>query len=229
MSRKTILLFDIDGTLIESAGAGGGALLESLSRQFGVQNPQRVPLHGRTDRGILDELLEANGLEPNPENRARFRGAYFDCLPDILAARSGRVLPGVRELLDGLSEIPGAVKSLLTGNMERSAWMKLRHFALAQHFSGGIFGDEHACRKALGGQALAMLERQGHRSISASEVVVIGDTTLDVECAKAIGCRVLAVCTGGCSRDQLVEHGADHVVDDLTDTDHLIAWLLNPA
>ncbi len=220
-----ILLFDIDGTLIDSAGSGGNSLLDTLRIHFGIESPNRVPLHGRTDGGILRELLQVNGLEPSAENLERFRSSYFDQLPKSLQVRSGRVLPGVRELLTALRDVPNVTRSLLTGNMERSAWIKLRHYGLAEHFRGGVFGDHHTCRKMLGSDAIGVLNTQFEHPVSPDQVIVIGDTTLDVDCARAIGCSVLAVTTGGFSREQLADHGADWVADDLTDLPTILSYL----
>jgi phosphoglycolate phosphatase len=224
-SNRRILLFDIDGTLIDTGGAGGKAFLEAFGDEFGVDAPKPVPMSGRTDFGILSQLLEENGIPAAPDALNRLRRLYVDKLRGRLPKSTGRVLPGVVELLEQLKERDQFQLGLLTGNLPESAKMKLEHFALDHHFDWGIFGDQHPERGALGRYAMTPLrERFGH-SVEQHELVVIGDTPLDVLCAREIGCRVLCVATGVYDIQALQAHAPVHLVENMSDTQAIIDWM----
>lgn len=214
-------MFDIDGTLIESGGAGGGALLQALQAEFQLAEAQSVPLHGRTDLGIMTELLESHGLDASQENLDRLADHYYRLLPSELQQRPGRTLPGVETLLARLQNEPCRL-ALLTGNMPHSAKLKLRHYGLWEHFEFGVFGDLAPARPALAAPALQTIADQLQVNISPQQVVIIGDTPLDVELAQTMQCRCLAVCTGGFEAREL--NGACLVVEDLTETNSIIQW-----
>jgi phosphoglycolate phosphatase len=225
-SSRLAILFDIDGTLIDSAGAGGRALLTALQHEFGVPRALAVPLHGRTDLGIMSELLAANHVSVTEENLARLTERYLELLPAELAARSGRILPGVLPLLESLKADCGCCLGLLTGNTPRSARGKLEHFGLWDFFKFGVFGDVAHHRPELSPLALAAIEQHGCSGQSAARVpVVIGDTPLDVELACVMGARCLAVCTGGFAESELTAAGATRVVADLSTTEEILDWL----
>ncbi|MEZ6135415.1 MAG: HAD family hydrolase [Pirellulaceae bacterium] len=219
------LLFDIDGTLIDSGGAGGRALLHALQDQFGIVDPRAVPLHGRTDCGIFRELLESHGIRATPAALQRLCEHYFDLLPQYLTTLAGRVLPGVMALLDTLVENQQCAMGVLTGNMQRSAQTKLMHFQLGHYFDFGIYGDAAPTRPELCQSALECVRVHCQRELPSEQIVVIGDTQLDVELAQAMGARCLAVCTGGVSAQQLNAAGAQLVLDDLTHTERILPWL----
>lgn len=225
---KTVLLFDIDGTLIRCGGAGGRALEAALQMEFGVQQVQSVALHGRTDFGIMNELLVLHGLTADERNRTLLKQRYFSLLPDHLASskveNKAYRLPGVVELLNKLSNLEGMVTGLMTGNMPTSAEIKLEHFQLWDYFQVGIFGDQVDHRPMMAVAAAQTLARQCGILAADERVVVIGDTPLDIELARAMGARCLAVCTGGYGADQLAESGADRVVEDLSATEELLDW-----
>lgn len=227
-ARKTVLLFDIDGTLIRCGGAGGRALEAALQLEFGVPKVQSVALHGRTDFGIMNELLVLHGLTANEQNRKQLMQRYFSLLPDHL--RCSQVdngacrLPGVVELLDSLSELDGLVTGLMTGNMRASAKIKLGHFQLWHYFRIGIYGDQVDHRPKMAAAATQTLATECGMSAADHRVIVIGDTPLDIQLAQAMGVRCLAVCTGGYTADELLKCGADLVVDDLSATEELLDW-----
>lgn len=222
--RPQILLFDIDGTLVDSAGAGGGALLAALEHCFQVERATPVRLQGRTDLGIMSELLERHQLDPNPHNLRTLCGAYFQRLPKELQRRAGQTLPGVKALLEQLSATGACHLGLLTGNMPASAQAKLEHFGLWAHFEFGIFGDLATQRPQLAQPAWQRIAEHCGDSVQQAQVVVIGDTPLDVELAVAMGVRSLAVCTGGFDADALAAAGASLVVEDLADTRAICDW-----
>jgi len=230
-NHPTVLLVDIDGTLINSGGAGGAALLDALTAHFGVAEPVAVPLHGRTDAGIFRELLEENGVEATDANFEVLCERYFSMLPGVLAQRRDTPLPGVRSLLTEFDRHPLFAMALLTGNLPHSARLKLQHFDLDHFFTSGTFGDTARHRHDLAGPALEtaqqLLEESAYEGpLQPQRVVVIGDTPLDISLAKLMGARCLAVATGGYELGALTQAGADWAVEDLTATDEILQWCL---
>lgn len=218
-----VCLFDIDGTLLRSGGAGKAALENALSDEFGIGGTcDRLDFGGRTDRAILGDLLRLSGLEDTPENRSRLLAAYLRHLPSCLERLRGLVLPGVVELLQRLRLRDDVAVGLLTGNAREGARIKLAHFGLHEHFLFGGYGDHHAGRDDVAREALLDVRRHLGRPVEPSRVWVIGDTPHDVTCARAIGANVVAVLTGWHGRDELLRHAPDLVLDDLSDPD---PWL----
>ena len=212
------LLFDIDGTLIRTHGAGKAAMETALRRAFDIPHVNdTVPYSGRTDRAIGRDLLAVHGIDPTPENQRRLQDAYLAQLPASLTTHGGKVCPGVGELLAALGTQPGTVLGLLTGNVRAGARHKLAHFGLWHYFACGGFGDDHFDRDDVARTALAELRRHAGRVVDAADVWVIGDTPLDVKCARAIGARAVAVATGWHPLAELSECGPDFLFDDLSD------------
>jgi phosphoglycolate phosphatase len=221
MSRagRTLLLFDIDGTLILSGRAGLRSLNRAFEDLYGLSDAlDAVPIAGRTDRGIVSEALSKAGLPVTDTALVAVRDAYLSHLPrailEPVADRSG-VLDGVPELLDALESREDLDVGLLTGNFVRGAEIKLGHFGLWHRFPFGAFGDDHLDRRALVPVALARAARDGRDAPPRDRVIVIGDTPLDVDCAHAYGAQAIAVATGGFSRADLEQTGANLVVDSL--------------
>ncbi len=226
---SAIVLFDIDGTLIRSGGAGVRALNTAVERLYGVANALAgVTFAGRTDRAIVGDVFRAIGVEATPAEVARVRAAYIEALHVEIkrpVVEPSCVLPGVSALLQALDTMPDVRVGLLTGNFEPGAAVKLGHFDLWERFTFGAFGDDHVDRRALVPVALAGALRAGHAIPPPDRVVVIGDTPLDVDCAKAHGARAIAVATGPYDRATLAAAGADLVVDTFGDADDLIRWM----
>ncbi len=221
------VLFDIDGTLIDSGGAGGQALLRALQHEFDVPDAKPVRLHGRTDLGIVNELLALNQIDVASRNFSRICNRYFQYLPGELQARPGCVLPGVLEILTVLNDHPACLLGLLTGNLPASAELKLQHFGLWQHFEFGIFGDQAEHRPDLCLPALAMVKNRCGQALPGERIIIVGDTPLDVELANAMGARCLAVCTGGFSEYELLAAGDCQVVEDLSQTEAIFDWIFS--
>jgi phosphoglycolate phosphatase-like HAD superfamily hydrolase len=226
----TLVLFDIDGTLIQSGRAGVRGLAAACARLYGAPAAlDRVPLAGRTDRAIVSDVLRGLGREPSDEAVFQLRDEYLAHLPEALAApataEAEGVLPGVGALMDALDRMEGVGVGLLTGNFERGAALKLGHFRLWERFGFGAFGDHHVDRRDLVPVALVEAERVVGRRFASSRVVVIGDTPADIDCARAHGARSLAVATGPFTRDVLAESGADLVVESLADAS-LLEWIV---
>jgi phosphoglycolate phosphatase len=219
-----ILLFDIDGTLIRSGGAGKAAMDDALRDEFGVREIlDRVPFSGRTDPAISYDLLKIHNIDPAPANVLRLKSAYLRLLPGALQRQTGVVLPGIRALLERLHVHDGVCLGLLTGNGRDGARCKLTHYDLWDYFPFGAFADDIHDRDDVARAALVEAVRHVGRNVPSSNVWVIGDTPYDVKCARAIGARAVAVATGWHSLDELRETNADVVVPDLQDAGVLLS------
>ena len=210
-------LFDIDGTLLNSGGAGKIAIETALVEDFGVTIHTHVPYSGRTDRAIARDLMTFHGVAVTAENRVRLVDGYLRRLPGALAQHNGRVLPGIAALLAALAERDDVVLGLLTGNIREGARVKLGHFGLHEHFTFGGFGDHHFERDDVAREALAEIHQRYGTGVLPERIWVVGDTPLDVQCARAIGARAVAVATGLHTVDQLRSTQPDLLVADLSD------------
>ncbi|KAB2642126.1 MAG: HAD family hydrolase [Verrucomicrobia bacterium] len=218
-----LYLFDIDGTLIDTGGAGMRALQEATQEIFGSAGPE-LDLAGSTDRGIAEFIHAHFGMPPEDRQLEDFFAIYHHKLNWHLAhgPASGRVLSGVPEVLTALARRPAATLGLLTGNTATGATAKLQHFKLDTYFGFGAFGGEHVDRNQLGPLALQRAAAHAGHPFTAAQTLVIGDTPKDIACAHAIGARCLAVATGRFSIADLTDAGADRVVATL---DAALEWL----
>jgi len=184
-----------------------------------------VPFNGRTDAWILSRAAAVHGIDD--EAITRFKPLYLDYLADELHQPGPRkgVMPGVGPLLDALSRREDVFLALLTGNFERGARLKLEHFDLWRYFSCGAFGDTTHDRNGLLPEALARVAVCGGPQAAPAEIVIIGDTPLDVGVAIAGGTRSMAVATGSHTVDELRASGADVVFQDLSDLEAVLAAL----
>jgi phosphoglycolate phosphatase len=219
-----VILFDIDGTLVRTGGAGKAAIEAALCEEFGVSlSSEEVPYSGRTDRAIGHDLLVGHQIEPSPANLARLVEGYLARLPHYLGRFAGVVCPGVGDLLAQLRGRPGVVLGLLTGNVRRGAEAKLGHYGLWDHFACGGFGDHHFDRDDVARSALRSAEEHIGRRVDPADVWVVGDTPLDVSCARAVGANAVAVATGWHPLDKLAETRPDVLLADLSDAGALLA------
>ncbi len=218
-----ICLFDIDGTLLSSGGAGKAALEAALTEDFTVTLRAEVPYAGRTDRAIVRDLLHLHDIADTPANVAKIFDGYLRRLPGCLQVHQGRVLPGIDELLQTLRQRTDVVVGLLTGNVRAGARVKLGYFGLFDHFTLGGFGDLHFDRNDVAREALAEVRRHVGDHVAPESIWVVGDTPLDVRCARAIGARVAAVATGLHTLEELAVTGADVLLPDLADPTRLLA------
>ena len=219
-----LVFFDIDGTLISTGGAGGRSLRAAFSSLFEIEQPGDVPFSGRTDRGIANNLFRLHGIDDTHEQWTRLRDEYLRRLPEQLEACTGRVLPGVRQLVQALQDCDDVALGLLTGNVREGARIKLGHFGLFAPFDFGGFGDHHVARNDVAEEALQA--GKGHVG-EHDEVWVVGDTPLDVECARAIQAKSLAVATGIHDREELAGSDPHYLCDDLSDVDAVLGRLLS--
>jgi phosphoglycolate phosphatase-like HAD superfamily hydrolase len=224
----SLLLWDIDGTLVYMDRAGERALLiaikELYSRDLGEHLP--VDLRGRTDTSIARDLLAFLAVPHSFEEEARLRRAYLANMPLTLPAGKARILAGVREALDAIHAHPEIHQALLTGNLREGAKLKLEYLALWQYFEFGAFADDSHIRDELGPFALRRAKEKLGLDFPPERVWIIGDTPHDIACGKAIGAKTIAVATGSFSVAELAAHNPTHVFADLSDTQAVLAAIV---
>lgn len=225
--RVHLILFDVDGTLLLSGGAGALALNDAFAALFGVAGAMaRVHPHGKTDPAICQEMFRLHlGREGTAEEMDRLLARYLEFLPARVAgSRNFHLMPGVPRVLDALAARGDVVMGLGTGNVEAGARIKLERGGLNPYFPFGGFGGDAADRAAL----LEAGFRRGEERIGrGAEVVrwVVGDTWRDVRAGRACGARVLAVATGGDTLHDLAFAAPDHLLADLRRGEDLHAAL----
>ena len=224
--QKRLLLFDIDGTLIHSAGAGVHSLKLTLAERFGIKDDLAdIEIAGMTDSGIVISILNKHKIPATNENIAAFLDSYVHFLSLELPRRAGNLLPGVLELLESLKQRPHLVLALLTGNVSRGAQLKLEHYGVWHFFEFGAFADDHHDRNQLGRFARARAQEKHGYEFDASLIDVIGDTPRDIACGKAFGARTIAIATGSWPREKLSAHQPDFLFDDLSNVDEVVKTL----
>lgn len=215
------ILFDIDGTLIRTNGAGMGAMGQAMVEHFGKDDIPEVRVHGCTDRGIVSELFRKLDICPDTDHSG-FMQTYFELLKTSLKKTGGEILPGVLDVLDQLNRHPNVALGLLTGNAERAAEIKLDHFGLREYFLFGGYGDDYSDRNDVASSAVIVAKDSLKGKFDGSKVWVIGDTVNDIRCARSVDAKVLAVETGGDTRKVLSEALPDLLMSDLTDVSRWI-------
>ncbi|MCU0750492.1 MAG: HAD hydrolase-like protein [Akkermansiaceae bacterium] len=218
-----LYLFDIDGTLVDTGGAGMAALNEATVEFFGSEGPP-LDLAGATDLGIVREICDHFQVEATRERIDAYLAVYQKRLDWNLVHGGfpGRVIDGAPLLLEELAQRGNSTLGLLTGNTAGGAASKVRHFGLDAYFKFGAYGCDHHDRNQLGPIAQQRAAAHAGRSFSADQTWIIGDTPKDIACAKAIGARCLAVATGRFSTTELEAFGADKVVASL---DQALGWI----
>lgn len=209
------LLFDIDGTLIRSGGAGSRAVYRAMGTVFGIGEPGEVHMHGCTDRGLSRTLFQRHAIPETEENWHRFIAGYLELLDDELARADGEVLPGIVSLIEALAVRDDVYLGLLTGNIRKGAEKKLAHYGLMRYFRNGGFGDHHHERDDVARWAREVVEQELSDTFQPQRLWVIGDTPADIRCGRAIGARVVAVTTGGYQREELAASEPDWILDEL--------------
>jgi phosphoglycolate phosphatase len=213
-----LVLFDIDGTLLHTGGVGVKAFARAFASEFGIADgTERLKFSGRTDVSLVREFFNHNGIEPSKQNFDRFFAAYLHWLQFLIPDCKGGACTGVLEFYDALRALPEPpATGLLTGNIKNGARIKLGRFGLWEKFAFGGFADDHEERDHIAAVALQRGSEHLGRPLRGEEVVVIGDTPLDIRCGRAIGAKVLAVATGGAKYEELELHKPDWLVPDLT-------------
>jgi phosphoglycolate phosphatase-like HAD superfamily hydrolase len=216
-----LVLFDIDGTLIRTGGAGVAAFSRVAEHVYGRPGgTASLRFHGATDTGLVRDFLRTHGVVDTPQERDRFLKAYLFWLDHHLTLNSGEVCPGIHNFLGGMRQLPHQpLLGLLTGNIRLGAELKLRAHQLWDGFRVGGFGDDHEDRAEIARAARKRGVVALGQPLRDDEVLVIGDTPADVACGRAIGARCLAVATGGIDFTTLKACAPDWCVSDLRGVD----------
>lgn len=226
----TLVLFDIDGTLLKTAGAGLKAMADALHELHpgSSVNFDGISFNGRLDHIIWRDVCVAHGLDTSAEAHHRFRERYHHHLDQRLRTHNTSIaLAGARELVERLTKRPEMTLGLLTGNYEHSGRLKVASagFDLTP-FVANAWADDGAARSDLPPVAVRRCAARTGRSVPFERVIIIGDTEQDVACAHAHGCPCLGTATGLVSRAELEASGAEWVVDDLRDAAAIEEWIL---
>lgn len=220
-----LVLFDIDGTLLDTSGAGRRSFALALEAAFGWgAEAQSISFAGATDLDLLERIAGRRGAILAPDQVEDFFARLPATLRAALATEPPHVYPGVRELLAVLSAREDVHLGLVTGNIESCARVKLESCGLHGHFDLGAYGHEHADRRDIARLARARAEQRLNGAAFRS-CGLIGDTPSDIRAAQAIGAASLAVATGGFSAAHLQAAGATWVLDSLADTNRILGHL----
>lgn len=226
---RRLILFDIDGTLVQG-GPAKDAFVSAMTETYGTPGPlEDISFAGKTDPQIARELLRGAGM-PDPEIDAgleRLWGKYLSNLEALLPADPVRVLPGVEDVLAELVAFDDVGVGLLTGNIVGGARLKLSSGGLWDHFTFGSYGSDHEERDELPAIAVERARELYGDMVRADLAVVVGDTPRDVACGKAGGTRTVAVATGSFSVNELETAGPDHLLPDLSSIDRVMSVLLD--
>ena len=222
-----LVLFDIDGTILLTSGAGKRAVHRALEEVFGAPGRLEHRFDGKTDPQIVRELMRMEGHADDhiDARMSRMLDRYVEFLNDELDHPSTdvRLMPGVAQLLDALEGRPDVVLGLVTGNLAAGAAAKLRAGGIdPTRFRVGAYGSDHEIRVELPAVAQRRAREELGIVVEGRDVVVIGDTPADVDCGRAVGALTIGVGTGYYSAESLREHGADDAFDDLADTDSVV-------
>lgn len=231
---RHLVLFDIDGTILHSGGAGRDAMEAALTRVFGTPGDPAYHYDGKTDRQIVREQMRGAGFDDLEISRrmSHVMEVYVTGLEARLAepTRDVGVYPGIPELVDAVDAHPDCVLGLLTGNVEPGARLKLAAVALdIRRFRVNAFGSDHEVRSELPAIAHARMRDATGVALAGRDVVVIGDTPADVTCGRTLGARAIAVATGRYTVEQLQAYAPFAVFQDFSDTDAVMASILEVA
>lgn len=225
-----LVLFDIDGTILHSGGAGRLAMIQTFYELFDVSDGfDGISMAGKTDPLIIKLALEKHNIDAKDADIENFKNRYFELLTENISKDlpEKRIYDGVNELIKNLDKSSSIKLGLLTGNWEEGAKIKLDHFGLNKYFSFGAFGSDSIDRNELLPIALRRCKDCCTHDVQPQDTVVIGDTPNDVQCAKVHRALSLAVATGSYSVQDLEEHGADWAVKNLNEHSKIIDWILN--
>ncbi len=222
----TLILFDIDGTLLDTSGAGRRSFALALESAFGWDaEAHSISFAGATDLDVVARIAERRGCRLSPHQVEDFFARLPDTLRNALQREPPRVYPDVQALLENLSARDEVNLGLVTGNIESCAWVKLESCNLHGHFTLGAFGHEHGDRREIARLALHRAHQRLPPGRTYRACFLIGDTSSDIRAAHAIGATALAVATGSYDATSLREAGADAVLTSLEPTEHLLALL----
>lgn len=224
----TLILFDIDGTLVSTGLAGGDAMGRAFEEIHGVADAfAGIEMSGKTDPAILREAWEAAGIDPAQRDVKGFYDCYVGHLRDTLneSDRPRHLKPGLPGLLDAIAGKENVVLGLLTGNVVTGAQLKLESFGILHYFRIGAYGSDNEDRKALVPVAQLRARQYCVTYIAPERTFVIGDTPRDIDCARAHGVQAVAVATGNYSLEDLQAHEPDRCFADLSDQQAVLQYL----
>ena len=228
---QRLVLFDVDGTLLDTGGAGGRAVRRAMEELFGTAGPvDDYSFAGKTDTRIARDLLSAAGV-PADTIDAREDALwerYVSYLEEELEDGATRALPGIPRLLDRVeAAVERAVLGLLTGNIPGGAQAKLSAAQIEfERFRIGAFGSDHADRARLPAVAVHRAFHSTGRRFERKEIVIVGDTPADISCGESLGVKTVAVATGSYTRDELAAHRPDHLFDSFAEVDEALEAIL---
>jgi phosphoglycolate phosphatase-like HAD superfamily hydrolase len=213
-----LVLFDIDGTLVRTGGAGVEAFRRVFATEFKATDGfERLKFAGRTDTGLVREFFEYHKIPLTRDNTERFYEHYVFLLDYILTQGAPRACEGVNKFIADLRALPQPpMMGLLTGNIRLGAEIKLRHCGMWDLFEMGAFAEESEDRDQIAMAAKNRGSRLFGKPLLGGEILVIGDTPHDIRCGRFIGARVLAVATGGATLEELKAHKPDWAVENLS-------------
>ena len=222
------LLFDIDGTLLKCNGAGKSSLIKATIETFGTAGEmEKVDFQGKTDPIILKESLNTMGFNSMDihEKTNELKTKYFKYLRSDLKTHDPILLPGVKDILSKLKKNEKILLGLLTGNFKESAMIKLEHFSIENYFKFGAYGDDGEHRNQLPHVAQKRINQSMGMDIKFEDMIIIGDTVHDITCAKSVGAVSVAVGTGWCPKQDLLENSPDYFFPDLSNFDDFFTSL----
>jgi phosphoglycolate phosphatase len=225
-----LVLFDIDGTILRSNGAGRRAMIAALREIFGATGPEDHRYDGKTDPQIVREVMriEGHGDTHIDERMDALMTLYLTHLERELVEANTVVYPGIRELLDALEARDDTVLGLLTGNLREGAHAKLRAAGIDPgRFRIGAFGSDHEHRPELPAVARQRAQAELGIDLEGEHLVIIGDTPADIECGRALGVRAIGVATGSYSVDELGRHAPHAVFETLADTERVVSAIVD--
>ena len=212
-----LVLFDIDGTLIDPGKVGRRSVTKAFYELFSIKDAfAAIKMAGKTDIQIIKEALSVHGISSNSGIIPEILSRYIKILKTQVDTRTISIKLGAIELLNYLEILDGFQVGLLTGNIKQGAMIKLGTFNLNRYFLFGAFGDDNEDRNGLLPIAVEKFRKMTNINIRFSDCIVIGDTPLDVRCSKPYGAISVAVATGPFSHESLLESGADYVLRDLS-------------
>jgi phosphoglycolate phosphatase len=221
---KKLILYDIDGTIVNTGGAGTRSMNYAFHKLFGIENAfADIPMAGKTDFQIMREGLKEHGLPYMDGNVEKMMNGYIEFLQVEINNPDKHLMPGIMESIEILKKM-GMSLGLLTGNLEQGAAIKLGAFDLNKYFLAGAYGSDDEDRDKLLPIAIKKFAAKGHE-YDAKDCIVIGDTPRDVQCAKVHGALCIAVATGPYSKEELLNTDADIVLESMEDSDQYMGLI----
>jgi phosphoglycolate phosphatase-like HAD superfamily hydrolase len=222
--KKKLILYDIDGTLVNTGGAGTRSMNYAFHKLFGIEDAFRdIPMAGKTDFQIMREGLKAHGFPYIDGNVDKMMHGYLEFLQKEISNPHKHLMPGILESLEVLKKM-GMSLGLLTGNLEQGASIKLGAFGINRYFLDGAYGSDDEDRDKLLPVAIKKFAEKGHE-FAAKDCIVIGDTPRDVQCAKVHGAQCIAVATGPYSKEDLLNTEADIVLDSMENSEQYLGLI----